>query len=57
MTAGRKTVLGAIAIGVAVLVTAAAAVGQPSAGGKNITLMVGVKGDPFYVSMLCGAQA
>ena len=33
---------------------------EPSAsggsGGKNITLMVGVKGDPFYVSMQCGAQ-
>jgi ribose transport system substrate-binding protein len=27
-----------------------------SAAGKNITLMVGVKGDPFYVSMQCGAQ-
>ena len=26
------------------------------ASGKNITLMVGVKGDPFYVSMQCGAQ-
>jgi ribose transport system substrate-binding protein len=25
-------------------------------GSKNITLMVGVKGDPFYVSMQCGAQ-
>jgi ribose transport system substrate-binding protein len=25
--------------------------------GKKITLMVGVKGDPFYVSMQCGAQA
>ena len=25
-------------------------------GAKNITLMVGVKGDPFYVSMQCGAQ-
>jgi ribose transport system substrate-binding protein len=24
--------------------------------GKNITLMVGVKGDPFYVSMECGAK-
>ena len=24
--------------------------------GKKITLMVGVKGDPFYVSMQCGAQ-
>jgi ribose transport system substrate-binding protein len=27
-----------------------------AAGGKNITLMVGVKGDPFYVSMECGAK-
>jgi ribose transport system substrate-binding protein len=26
------------------------------AAGKNITLMVGVKGDPFYVSMECGAK-
>ena len=25
-------------------------------GGKKITLMVGVKGDPFYVSMECGAK-
>lgn len=25
-------------------------------GGKKITLMVGVKGDPFYVSMQCGAE-
>lgn len=32
--------------------------GSSSAGGgaKKITLMVGVKGDPFYVSMQCGAQ-
>jgi ribose transport system substrate-binding protein len=27
-----------------------------STGGKKITLMVGVKGDPFYVSMQCGAK-
>ena len=27
-----------------------------SAEGANITLMVGVKGDPFYISMECGAQ-
>jgi ribose transport system substrate-binding protein len=25
-------------------------------GGKKVTLMVGVKGDPFYVSMQCGAD-
>lgn len=30
--------------------------GSAAAGGKKITLMVGVKGDPFYVSMQCGAQ-
>lgn len=30
--------------------------GTASAGGKKITLMVGVKGDPFYVSMECGAR-
>lgn len=30
---------------------------SPAAGAaKKITLMVGVKGDPFYVSMECGAQ-
>jgi ribose transport system substrate-binding protein len=57
MTTVRKTVLGTVAAGIAVLATAAVAVGQPSAGGKNITLMVGVKGDPFYVSMQCGAQS
>lgn len=33
-----------------------AAASQASAAGKKITLMVGVKGDPFYVSMQCGAQ-
>jgi ribose transport system substrate-binding protein len=37
--------------------SAAAPAGSPlTAPGKNITLMVGVKGDPFYVSMQCGAQ-
>jgi ribose transport system substrate-binding protein len=33
--------------------SAAAALTAP---GKTITLMVGVKGDPFYVSMECGAR-
>jgi len=39
--------------------TSTASSDKPAAGGggKNITLMVGVKGDPFYVSMQCGAQA
>jgi ribose transport system substrate-binding protein len=31
------------------------AAGGAAASGKKITLMVGVKGDPFYVSMQCGA--
>lgn len=35
--------------------TAAATDGAGTAG-KAITLMVGVKGDPFYVSMECGAR-
>ena len=33
-----------------------AAGGGGAGGSKKITLMVGVKGDPFYVSMQCGAQ-
>ncbi len=37
--------------------SAMAPAGSPlTAPGKTITLMVGVKGDPFYVSMQCGAQ-
>ena len=56
MTSLGKTVLGALAIGLAVIAASATAVAQPAAN-KNITLMVGVKGDPFYVSMQCGAQA
>jgi ribose transport system substrate-binding protein len=37
--------------------SAPAPAGSPlTAPGKSITLMVGVKGDPFYVSMQCGAQ-
>ena len=35
---------------------AAPAASALTAPGKNITLMVGVKGDPFYVSMECGAR-
>ena len=56
MTSLGKTVLGALAIGLAVIAASTTAVAQPAAN-KNITLMVGVKGDPFYVSMQCGAQA
>jgi ribose transport system substrate-binding protein len=56
MTTLRKTVLGAVATALTVLAAVAPAVAQPAAN-KNITLMVGVKGDPFYVSMQCGASA
>ena len=35
---------------------ASSAAGGGGGAGKKITLMVGVKGDPFYVSMQCGAQ-
>lgn len=34
----------------------AASAGGGATTGKAITLMVGVKGDPFYVSMECGAK-
>ena len=56
MSSLGKKLLGAIAISVTLLAAAATAVAQPAAN-KNIVLMVGVKGDPFYVSMQCGAQA
>jgi len=36
--------------------TASPSAGTSAAAGKAITLMVGVKGDPFYVSMECGAR-
>jgi ribose transport system substrate-binding protein len=35
---------------------ASSAAGGGGGAGKKVTLMVGVKGDPFYVSMQCGAQ-
>jgi ribose transport system substrate-binding protein len=63
----RLTLAVAVAVGVSTLAacsgssattapSAAASGGAGMATGKNITLMVGVKGDPFYVSMQCGAQ-
>jgi ABC-type sugar transport system, periplasmic component len=59
----RRTVASSICA-TALLLTAAAC-GQESTGssgaaggvaGKRFVLMVGVKGDPFYISMECGAQ-
>ena len=55
MKALRKIGIAAVAGGIAVFAVASAALAQPAAN-KNIVLMVGVKGDPFYVSMQCGAQ-
>jgi ribose transport system substrate-binding protein len=46
-------VAGAMAVSVALPVVAQ---DDTMAEGKNITLMVGVKGDPFYISMECGAR-
>jgi ribose transport system substrate-binding protein len=61
----RLTLVVAVALGASSLAAcggssatpaASKAPGAGTAAGKNITLMVGVKGDPFYVSMECGAQ-
>jgi ribose transport system substrate-binding protein len=42
--------------GGAAAATSAATSAAGGSAGKKVTLMVGVKGDPFYVSMQCGAQ-
>jgi ribose transport system substrate-binding protein len=55
--------IGVSAVSVVALVLAACGGGDDTNSGgsgasaKKITLMVGVKGDPFYVSMECGAKA
>lgn len=48
----------ALLVGLMAVSVAAPAVAQDdmSAEGATITLMVGVKGDPFYISMECGAR-
>ncbi len=64
MKATRLTLLSAVAIGALALAAcssstpggASASAGTGGSAGKAITLMVGVKGDPFYVSMECGAK-
>src|SRR6266540_2587395 len=63
----RKALAGLAAAGLLLLAACGNdSSGTPSGGssaggggvsGKKFTLMVGVKGDPFYVSMECGAQA
>lgn len=50
-------VAGAMALSVALPAAAQSPSAAPlRADGKTVTLMVGVKGDPFYVSMECGAR-
>jgi ribose transport system substrate-binding protein len=46
-------VVGAVAVTGALPVVAQ---DEASVEGKTVTLMVGVQGDPFYISMECGAQ-
>jgi ribose transport system substrate-binding protein len=46
-------IAGAMAVSVAL---PAVAQDDTSVEGKTVTLMVGVQGDPFYISMQCGAQ-
>lgn len=48
----------ALVAGAVVIAGAMPAVAQDetSAEGKSVTLMVGVQGDPFYISMECGAR-
>ena len=54
----KRTWTVALAVGVIAVSGALPAVAQDdmSAEGKTVTLMVGVKGDPFYISMECGAR-
>lgn len=68
MKTTRLTLAVAVAVGATMLAacgssgsaspaaSAAASTAAGGATGKKITLMVGVKGDPFYVSMECGAK-
>ena len=61
----RRSALGVTAaVASLMLVAACGGKSNPTAGsaaggvsGKKFVLMVGVKGDPFYISMQCGAQA
>ena len=54
----KRTLTAAMVAGAIVVAGALPALAQDemSAEGKTVTLMVGVKGDPFYISMECGAQ-
>jgi ribose transport system substrate-binding protein len=60
----RRSAMGFAAVAASLLLVAAcggksatpSASGSGGVTGKKFVLMVGVKGDPFYVSMECGAQ-
>ena len=61
MLHGKKLLTTAAAAAIAFAACSGSATPAPSAGGAgkayNLTLIQGVKGDPFYVTMACGAQA
>ena len=61
MLHGKKLLTTAAAAAVVFAACSGSATPAPSAGGAgkayNLTLIQGVKGDPFYVTMACGAQA
>jgi ribose transport system substrate-binding protein len=55
----RSLLTTALVVSALAVSTVPAVVAQDEAAtaeGKTVTLMVGVKGDPFYISMECGAQ-
>jgi ribose transport system substrate-binding protein len=54
----KRTWTAALVAGAIAVAGALPAIAQDdtSVEGKTVTLMVGVKGDPFYISMECGAQ-
>jgi ribose transport system substrate-binding protein len=62
----RRSAMGVAAVAASLLLVAACGGNSSSGGsgygngglaGKKFLLMVGVKGDPFYISMECGAQS
>jgi ribose transport system substrate-binding protein len=61
MLLGKKLLTTAAAAAMVFAACSGSATPAPSAGGAgkayNLTLIQGVKGDPFYVTMACGAQA
>ncbi len=57
MVAIATILVGACSSGGASSAPSAAAASAAAGAAKNLTLIQGIKGDPFYVTMACGAQA